>query len=319
MDNERRSGPPEVPRPHAPRVGRMRRLLGSFHFTSPTWYRLAYWGLEHLPWAVIWLCSWFLTLAFLLALWSVRVALGCNLDAVLGPAGFWRRQLRAYRTLLTFSWCLAERNECLLYPERFSFEAVGLEFLRAVPREQGIIFVTAHVGPWEMASRIIGPSMERPAHVVREEELDPAAQRFTEDLLRRHAAPGYTTHFVAGDPALALALADSLKKGEVVALQGDRPRAGGRAVKVEMFGRAVDFPTGPASLARLTGAVLLPVFALRDGRRRYRLVIREPIPVPRTAHRSADTRDATQRLATEVEWAIRQRPHQWFCLARLWP
>jgi lauroyl/myristoyl acyltransferase len=28
--------------------------------------------------------------------------------------------------------------------------------------------------------------------------------------------------------------------------------------------------------------------------------------------------EAVQRLAGEIEWAIRRAPHQWFCLRRLW-
>ena len=27
---------------------------------------------------------------------------------------------------------------------------------------------------------------------------------------------------------------------------------------------------------------------------------------------------AVTQIGTEIEWAIRQRPHQWFCFRRLW-
>jgi len=47
-------------------------------------------------------------------------------------------------------------------------------------------------------------------------------------------------------------------------------------------------------------------------------VVRPPIPVARTSDREADVADAVQRLAGEIEWAIRRAPHQWFCLRRLW-
>jgi lauroyl/myristoyl acyltransferase len=63
---------------------------------------------------------------------------------------------------------------------------------------------------------------------------------------------------------------------------------------------------------------LLPVFSFREGRYAYRVVVRPPIPVARTGDRDADVAEAVQRLAGEIEWAIRRAPHQWFCLRRLW-
>ena len=75
---------------------------------------------------------------------------------------------------------------------------------------------------------------------------------------------------------------------------------------------------GPQALARATGAALLPVFSFREGPSSYRLVVRPPIEVARTADREADLAQAVEGLAAEVEWAIRRAPHQWFCFRRLW-
>ena len=85
-----------------------------------------------------------------------------------------------------------------------------------------------------------------------------------------------------------------------------------------LFGRPMVLPTGPAALARATQAPLLPVFSFREGRFRARTVVRPPIFVAHTENRDRDIADATQQLASEIEWAIRQRPHQWFCFRRLW-
>jgi KDO2-lipid IV(A) lauroyltransferase len=104
----------------------------------------------------------------------------------------------------------------------------------------------------------------------------------------------------------------------MVALQGDRPRLGGRTHTAPLFGRALSLPVGPPALARATGAALLPVFSFREGRDVYRVIVRPPIPVARTADREADVGQAVDRLAAEIEWAIRRAPHQWFCFRRLW-
>jgi len=72
-------------------------------------------------------------------------------------------------------------------------------------------------------------------------------------------------------------------------------------------------------MAAQSAATFEALHRFREGRFAYRLVIREPIRVPRTRDREADLAQAVDRLAAEIEWAIRRAPHQWFCFKRLWP
>ncbi|MEM8963416.1 MAG: hypothetical protein AAGD38_18180, partial [Acidobacteriota bacterium] len=88
---------------------------------------------------------------------------------------------------------------------------------------------------------------------------------------------------------------------------------------VELFGRPLELPVGPIALARAAACPVVPVFFFRSGRRRAEIVVREPFRVARTQSPTADLEAAMQRLAEEVEWAIRRRPFQWFCFRRLWP
>jgi KDO2-lipid IV(A) lauroyltransferase len=306
-------------RPHAPERGRVRRLLGPFYVTGVFWYRLPYWAIQRGILSVRTFPAFvrlFATL-FSIVLWNIRDAIAGNLEAVLGPCGFWERQRRIYRTIEAFSWCYGARYEQIVHPGRFRVEVEGAEHVPTDP-ERGVVFVTAHIGQWELSSHLASHGQKRPVHVVREEEMDPDAQRFIEGLVRDMSADGVTTHFASDDPRLALTLAEALRRGDVVALQGDRPRIHGRTHTARLFGRPMPLPIGPQSLARATGAALVPVFSFREGRYAYRVVVRPPIPVQRTRDRDADVADAVQRLAAEIEWAIRRAPHQWFCLRRLW-
>ena len=306
-------------RPHAPEHGRIRRLLGPFYVTGVFWYRLPYRAVRagilsrHTFPAWVALCS----AIFWIALWNIRHAIAANLEAVLGPCGFWERQRRTYRTIEAFSWCYGARYEQMVHPGRFQVQIDGVEHIPTDPA-RGVIFVTAHLGQWELSSHLASHGLQRPVHVVREEEIDPEAQRFIEGLVREMSSQGVTTHFASDDPVLGIALAEALRRGEVVALQGDRPRVNGRTHTAQLFGRPMPLPVGPQALARATGAALVPVFSFREGRYAYRVVVRSPIPVGRTRDREADVADAVQRLAAEIEWAIRRAPHQWFCLRRLW-
>lgn len=305
--------------PHAPQHGRTRRWLGRFYVTGVFWYRLPYRAFQHgvlsprtLPVFVP-----FFSAVFSTVLWNIRNAIAANLEAVLGPCGFWERQRRIYRTIEAFSWCYAARYEQVVHPGRFDVAVDGLEHLPA-DTSRGVVFVTAHVGQWELSSHLASHGLTRPVHVVREEEMDPEAQRFIETLVSGLSAAGVITHFASDDPRLGITLAEALRRGEVVALQGDRPRVHGRTQIARLFGRPFPLPVGPQALARATGAALVPVFSFREAPYAYRVVVRPAIPVARTRDREKDVSEAAQRLAAEIEWAIRRAPHQWFCLRRLW-
>jgi lauroyl/myristoyl acyltransferase len=310
--------PRETP-PHAPEGGWSRRLLGPFHVTGVFWFRLHQLGVSILPtWGLRVVLNLF-TAFFWIALRKIRAAIASNLEPVLGPCGWWERQRRIHRTFHTFAWCLAERNERLSTDRAFAIEAEGLEAWRELAAGSGgFILVTAHIGAWEVGSMLPSSRDGRRVHVVREPEIDPRAQRFIEGLIRRCGGDLHTTHF-ANDPQLGMDLLDALRRGEVVALQGDRPRSGGRTVEVDLLGRPFALPVGPAALARAAGVPIVPVFVLREGRLRYRCILRPAIHVAQSGDRQGDLREAIGRFTADLEQVIRRQPHQWFCFRRLWP
>jgi lauroyl/myristoyl acyltransferase len=304
--------------PHAPESGWTRRLLGPLHVTGVFWFRIHRFGVTILPdWALRPLLTSF-TVFFWLVLRKIRAAIADNLEAVLGPCGWWERQRRIYRTFRKFAWCLSERYERLSTDRVFSVEADGLEGWRELAgSERGFVLVTAHLGSWEVGSMLPASRDRRRSHVVREAETDPRAQRFIERLIRSRGGELYTTHF-AEEPQLGVDLLDALRRGEVVALQGDRPRSGGRTSEVSLFGRSFHLPIGPAALARAAGVPVVPVFVFREGRRRYRCAIRPAIHVAQSADRRQDLGEALGRFAADLEAAIRRDPHQWFCFRSIW-
>ncbi len=309
---------PQVPNPHAPEAGWMRKVLGPLYFTGAVWFRLHRFGVRAVPqWAFVPAIAFF-AFAFSVALRNIRAAIASNLEEVLGPCGWWTRQARIYRTFNTFSWCLSERYERLSTDRQFQIDGDGLDHWREINGSgQGFILVTAHIGAWEVGSMLPAFQEERQVHVVRERESDPEAQRFVSELIRSRAGDFYITHF-AEDPQLGVDLLDALRRNEIVALQGDRPRAGGRTAQLSLFGRPYPLPVGPVALARAAGVPILPVFVFREGRLRYRCSLRQPIRVESTANRQGDMDRALQAFVGELECAISHRPHQWFCFRKLW-
>src|SRR3954452_236705 len=308
----------QAPPPHAPEGGWSRRLLGPLHVTGVVWFRLHQVAVRILPERALALVIYLFTAFFWIVLRKIRDAIAGNLEAVLGPCGWWERQRRIHRTFLTFAWCLSERYERLSTDQVFTVEAEGVEAWRElVGKPGGFILVTAHLGAWEVGSMLPASRDGRRVHVVREPETDPRAQRFIEGLIRRGGGELYTTHF-ADDTQLGVDLLDALRRGEVVGVQGDRPRSGGRTVEASLFGRPFALPVGPAALARAAGVPIVPVFVLREGRLRSHCLLCPAIHVTQSAARQRDLSDALARFAADLEGAVRREPHQWFCFRRLW-
>jgi len=309
----------ELP-PHAPKVGWARRVLGDYHVTGLFWYRFHKWAVSTLPgWMLGPIITVFTTFFFLTIL-NIRRAIGSNLVAVLGPCGFLVRQRRIYKTMWSFAWCLSERYERLATSRKFRVDVEAIEHWRtATAGGGGLVMVTAHLGMYEAGSMLPAAEEDRRVHLVREPEVDPRAQEFIRQSVSAVENARFTMHFQSDDPVHGVALLEGLRRGEIVAMQGDRPRVGSRTVAASLFGRPVDLPAGPVALARMAGVPVLPVFAIREGRRRYRVVFRPPILVGATGDRGADLVSAVQAIAREIEHAIRRAPHQWFVFRELWP
>ena len=310
-----------APRPsQAPATGWARRILGPLHVTGIFWFRFQMLGARVVPGWAFGIFILLFTSFFFVALRSIRRAIASNLVYVLGPCGWWERQVRIFRTLWQFAWCSSERYEQLGTSRPVRVDLEGSEIWEKLSASgQGMIVVTAHLGNWETGSLIPASLHGRRVHVVREREMDPDAQAFIEGLLQDHGGSDYKTHFVDREVGLGVDLLWALRAGDIVALQGDRPAAGGRTTEARLFDRPLSLPTGPAALARAADVPLVPVFILREGRLHYRAVMRPPIRVPWDGDREASLREAVRRIAAAVEWAITEEPHQWFCFAELWP
>lgn len=305
---------------HGPDTGRARQLLGRFHVTGVFWYRFHRWGVSTLPsWAVGIFITLF-TSFFFVFLFRIRKAIAANLVPVLGPCGIVRRQRRIWKTMWSFAWNLSERYERLSTTRPFQVDVEGRRIWDEVAGTgDGFVLVTAHLGNYEVGSILPADEEARTVHLVREPEMSPEAQQFIEETISRLDSGSYRWHFESNDPLQGLVLLEALRRGEVVAMQADRPRTGGGIVAATLFGKPFPLPPGPVALARAAGVALLPVFVFRTGRRRYRLVFREAVRPARTNDRQADVAAAVRAIGEQIEWAIRTEPHQWYLFRRLWP
>jgi predicted LPLAT superfamily acyltransferase len=78
------------------------------------------------------------------------------------------------------------------------------------------------------------------------------------------------------------------------------------------------FATGPAALARTTGAPLVPAFLVMGPGAEVHVHVEEPIVVRRTRDRAADLAAATRAAVARYEEHARAVPLQWFNFYDFW-
>jgi KDO2-lipid IV(A) lauroyltransferase len=177
----------------------------------------------------------------------------------------------------------------------------------AIAAARGVVLLTAHLGNWEFAGRLLASRGGRTAHVVLSAEQDAALERYL-----RLDSP--QLRFVTRHRATStLGLLAALRRAELVAMQADRPGGGRGDALVPFFGEPAAFPLGPFVLARAAGAAVIPAFCAMAPGGRYRLEIEPPIWV-----KPGEEQVGLATVVAALERVIRAYPTQWFNFFDAW-
>lgn len=272
-----------------------------------------------LRWAVLNVPPWLHPL--ILSTWSIvfliwgpgRRGVMRNLTAILPGSSPAMNFLRVYRVFWNFANTITDN---VLYKElRVSpdWEFVGMEhFTELESQPGGAIILTAHMGNYDLGAQLFAEISQRPIVMVRAPEADPETRRFEEEQHGRTVPAGLKIDFSTRASELALDLLDSLQRGEIIAIQGDRVTPGISAIPGTLFGKAMQFPAGPFALAMAARVPIYPLFIMRMSRRRYRLLVGKPLMVERTRDRAIGFERAMSEWSRELESAIRMAWFQWF-------
>jgi KDO2-lipid IV(A) lauroyltransferase len=167
---------------------------------------------------------------------------------------------------------------------------------------RGIIFLTAHVGNWDLLASVL--SLRCGGGIVWVERLRPQALFDHYSALRRRGG----LEVVTGSLGVRTALR-ALRGGRCVGFVADRP-IDGVSESVEVTGVRIDLPMGPYRLAEMAGARLIPVVLFRRGDG-YVLEVSPPLV------RDAAKRERDREVAMATEFAehvrrwVRKAPDQW--------
>jgi KDO2-lipid IV(A) lauroyltransferase len=180
----------------------------------------------------------------------------------------------------------------------------------ALARGKGVVFVSGHVGNWELLARRVARS-GFPCQSIAKETTDP---RLTE-LVARFRARGGVRSIWRGQEGAARAMLRALRGGEILGILIDQDTRV-QSVFVPFFGQLAATPRAAADLALRTGAAVVTGFCHREGPG-YRLSMEE-VPVPQGEDRDALAVQLTAALSERIEAAIRRTPEQWVWMHQRW-
>ncbi|MCA1723635.1 MAG: lysophospholipid acyltransferase family protein [Thermomicrobia bacterium] len=201
------------------------------------------------------------------------------------------------------------RQDLLTY-----FEVQGLEHLAAAyARGKGVIVVAPHVGSYNLVPSFVS-SLGYPTVAVVEHIRDPQLHEYFFRLRANQDVQLLTTGLEDVRNILR-----ALRDGKVVMMLADR-NVGTSGDIVTFFGERTVLPSGPALLARRTGAALLPAYAYRVGNTRSVAVALPEMQLPESDATPEQLRAAdTQAVASTLEKMILVAPDQWDMLQPVWP
>jgi len=110
----------------------------------------------------------------------------------------------------------------------------------------------------------------------------------------------------------------ALSQNQLVGILIDQRAKRSEGIWVDFFGRKASTTPALAVLAMRTGAPILPVFMIRNGYRKHRLIFKEALQLIDTGDIKKDVEANTQLINNTLESMIRQYPDQWFWVHRRW-
>jgi Kdo2-lipid IVA lauroyltransferase/acyltransferase len=185
-------------------------------------------------------------------------------------------------------------------------------FLEGQGRGKGVLFLTAHIGAWELSSyahALYGYPLHYMARPLDNARLDALVNRYR----------GLSGNAPIFKNESARAMLKILKEAGTVGILADQNTMPQEGVFVDFFGKPACTTAGLARVALHTGAAVVPGYAVWDaGLGKYRLRFEPPMELVRTGDVQRDIVENTQRFAKVTEEIIRQYPEQWVWVHARW-
>lgn len=183
----------------------------------------------------------------------------------------------------------------------------------ALSEQRGVVFITGHVGNWELLARRVALA-GYPSQSIAKETSDPR----TTALVEKFRRAGKVGSIWRGQGGAARHMLRALKAGEILGLLIDQD-TNVQNVFVPFFGKPAATPRAAADLALRTEAAVVVGFCQRLGTApRYRVCMKRVRLLQPTGDKDQDALALTALMSNEIEAAIKATPEQWVWMHRRW-
>lgn len=296
----------------------MERGQGRFAVESVFWRRVIDWSVKHVPAIFHRPLIWLSASCFLFVAGPGRKALLENLRLIRPRS--WRilNYFRALRVFANFGWSLTDAATYRIVRPLFRYILEGERFLEQLASGQGAIVLTAHMGNYDLGAALFAKRFHRKMKVVRAPEPDELSAQHVNLALQQSTGGAVEVGYSDDGTSLALDLLNELRSGEIICIQGDRVVGNVGRAPVRVFNREIALPNGPFVLSLVSATPIYPLFIVRTGWRKYRIIAREPIVCARAdASRDQVIAEAMQRWSHVLEEIVCDYWSQWFAFAPL--
>lgn len=185
-------------------------------------------------------------------------------------------------------------------------------FLAGQSRRKGVLYLTGHMGAWELSSfahALYGFPLHYMARPLDNKPLDEMVNRYR----------GLSGNLPIFKNESARTMLRVLKDAGTIGILADQNTMPGEGVFVDFFGTQACTTTGIARVALHTDAAVVPGYAYWDENlRKYRLRFEPPVELLRTGDTEKDIQENTQRFTKVIEEIIRKHPDQWVWIHARW-
>jgi Kdo2-lipid IVA lauroyltransferase/acyltransferase len=179
-------------------------------------------------------------------------------------------------------------------------------------RGKGVLFMTAHLGAWEIGS-FVHSLMGHPLRVVIRQLDNP----YLDGLVERYRTLHGNATFGKGE--FARGLISAMRSGETVGVLMDTNMTPPQGVFVDYFGVPACTASGIARVALRTDAAVVPAFTIWDPAiGKYRIHFDPPVQLQSTCNDDADALANTAIFTAIIEDYARRYPDQWLWVHRRW-
>ena len=193
------------------------------------------------------------------------------------------------------------------------YDEVGLRHLREAERnKRGVIFLTGHLGVWELHS-LGWSALEYPLSFLVRPLDNPRIEAMIEAVRTRFGNRAIDKQSAARQSLRVL------REGGTLGILSDLNTQTREGVFVPFFGKLACTTAGIATLALKTDAVVIPTCAVwNKERKRYFFHGDPPVELVRTGDHAKDIEVNTANFAAAVERMVRLYPEQWLWIHKRW-